>query len=1496
MSHLPRCTVGKGESRCWTVGYTQSGDPVVEAVMSTLMSQNGLSSSDVLSFGSESESDNYLQQHPNTTQGVYQFVVDYGCDSVSSLKSVVDACYASSHNVSQVRGLKYVVQYNQTSIYNGYYEVDAYTGVYMPYVNAMERAIFSTFGAGLDYSFSISPFAHPALPRFNIVALVGPSVIFAAIMFNLVIQAGLIVAEKELKLRESMRVMGLIDGVYWFSWLVLNVFMNIVAAFLLIAAGHIFRLPLFVRNDFGTYGVLLVLFSIAMVPIGMLLAALVNRASTATTAGFAVFLVGTLIQSFASVLYQQSSGTAAATAFSFFPFVVFAKGLADLAAATTNDFQAGLRWKDRFHNDWWPLQKTFYFLIGDFFIYLLIALYIDNILYSKRPWYFLFTRAYWLGPKRRSSDEASRKKKMKKMHANASLAQSSSSSIYDVEDVDDDVEAEEKLVKSGDLPTSKVVILDRLSMTYSKNRYMCCGNVSFRAVKDVCVSLDDGQLFCLLGHNGAGKSTTIGMLTGLLKPTGGDATIFGHSILDSMDMIRENMGVCPQHDVLWPQLTAREHLELYAGFKKLYFEEMEKDVSERLEDVALTAAADTPCGAYSGGMKRRLSVSIALIGDPKIVFLDEPTTGMDPVSRRQVWNLIERVKRGRVTLLTTHSMEEADVLGDRIAIMKAGRLASLGTSLHLKMKYGTGYHVSIISKPSKQVALDHHVQHFFDSKLPSSSSLNNNNNNNNISNNNNNSERRAVSSEHHLEKNGNGNEKRLRNGNGNDKRLQNGKDQRVTPLESGKPGHPASSSSTSTTPSSSPTKHGTQPSHHHNKHDNEDDDDNNNNNNNKEEEDVHRREKEDYHPSSSSPETTSKKTKKKDMKEKEKMKKKNSQNTEVLIDSILASSSPTSSTTSSSIPHLENGYDPSSMAVTKIHQEGSISQYQVPLAYHDSLPDFFRSLDSDKRKLGISNVQLQMTTLEDVFLRVAEQGEAVEKKKVLTKEEKAKRRRSLLWKVFWAAWVFLLVSGTIVALVLGFYRPLLKDVPTAVRSGEPTTIVPSALVDLSVFPSAVQVTEVTTSSAYISAYITSSIAVTLKLVVGTPTLVWQSVSPITFGGVPSSSLLVDASGRAQVPLIGLSPDTVYNVWFEADVSGNRSEVSRFRTATEYGRGVRNVTIGATSSFGKSGSPYPSLECAARLNLDAFLLAGDLVFSMAGDSASTRLNAYNQLLMTDGFRALSKSTSLYPTWNDQEVHQGWRQNTSDAALQADIANALYALDKTFPHSAGPGALLQGKQVGEPISTRWRSFSWGENLELFILDLQYERNASQLISRSQMDWLKSGLSNSRAKFKLILSSIPFTDTSSLLIFLQNAWSTLTQAVAQRTEIVQHIVNNHIENVHFVSGGPQFGLVAHVESTPDAKNPPPWSAWNITESIVGPVGTYINPQVRFNPRIALASKQFQAIVDTQNTVVYNFDPGTLTVDVKYYDEKCLLAYSDTLALQFQPTAGRKRRAGSS
>jgi ABC-type multidrug transport system ATPase subunit len=222
----------------------------------------------------------------------------------------------------------------------------------------------------------------------------------------------------------------------------------------------------------------------------------------------------------------------------------------------------------------------------------------------------------------------------------------------------------------------------------------------------------EGEIFCLLGHNGAGKTTTINCLTGLLDITSGDCSIYGRSIRTDALEIRRSVGFCPQHNVLYDDLTVEEHLQLFAKMKGYVGEQLTKEVDDMIAAVDLEMKRHSFASQLSGGMKRKLSIGIAYIGGSKLIILDEPTAGMDPVSRQKIWALIQKFKAGRVTLLTTHFLDEADVLGDRIGIVNNGRMRCSGTSLFLKNRFGLGYQINMVRSSSCSLpALEAHICH-----------------------------------------------------------------------------------------------------------------------------------------------------------------------------------------------------------------------------------------------------------------------------------------------------------------------------------------------------------------------------------------------------------------------------------------------------------------------------------------------------------------------------------------------------------------------------------------------------------------------------------------------------------------------------------------------------------------------------------------------------------------------------------------------------------------
>ena len=304
-------------------------------------------------------------------------------------------------------------------------------------------------------------------------------------------------------------------------------------------------------------------------------------------------------------------------------------------------------------------------MLVDTIVYSLLGLYLERVLPSKygareHPLFFLFP-SYWA------------------WHLPTPSAQAANH-----------VASPSFEPPAADLMSGASVEIVGLSKIYGS------GRLKKLAVDDLNLSFYSGQISCLLGHNGAGKTTTLAVLTGLYPPTQGDCFVFGYSITRARRAVYRLLGICPQHDVLWHSLTVQEHLHLYATLKGVSKGGRMSAVRAMMDHVGIPEKAHTRAHALSGGMKRKLSVGCALIGGSKAVLLDEPSSGMDPSSRRSMWELLRRAKPGRVLVLTTHYMDEADILADRIAVMSQGKLRCWGSSLFLKARFGLGYTLTMV--------------------------------------------------------------------------------------------------------------------------------------------------------------------------------------------------------------------------------------------------------------------------------------------------------------------------------------------------------------------------------------------------------------------------------------------------------------------------------------------------------------------------------------------------------------------------------------------------------------------------------------------------------------------------------------------------------------------------------------------------------------------------------------------------------------------------------
>ena len=209
------------------------------------------------------------------------------------------------------------------------------------------------------------------------------------------------------------------------------------------------------------------------------------------------------------------------------------------------------------------------------------------------------------------------------------------------------------------------------------------------AVDGLDLEIRRGELYALLGVNGAGKTTAIRLLTGLTRPTSGDALVGGYSITREREQVKQCIGVAPQETAIAPNLTVKENLELICGVHGFSREKTKEKVRELAKQFSLGSVLQRKAGKLSGGWQRRVSIAMALISEPEILFLDEPTLGLDVLARHDLWALIRALKGSITIILTTHYMEEAENLSDRIGIMKDGRLLAVGTAEALKEKAGT---------------------------------------------------------------------------------------------------------------------------------------------------------------------------------------------------------------------------------------------------------------------------------------------------------------------------------------------------------------------------------------------------------------------------------------------------------------------------------------------------------------------------------------------------------------------------------------------------------------------------------------------------------------------------------------------------------------------------------------------------------------------------------------------------------------------------------------
>ncbi|KAL5747405.1 hypothetical protein ACOSP7_024406 [Xanthoceras sorbifolium] len=509
-----------------------------------------------------------------------------------------------------------------------------------------------------------------------------------------------LVYEKQQKLRIMMKMHGLGDGPYWM--ISYAYFLTISSIYMLcfVVFGSVIGLKIFTLNDYSIQFVFYFIYINLQISLAFLVAALFSSVKTAAVVAYiCVFgtglLGGFLFQFFVQDLSFPSGWI---IVMELYPGFALYRGLYEFGQYSFRGNYLGIdgmRWAD-LSDSGNGMREVLIIMVVEWLVVLLVAYYVDQVVSSgggKGPLFFL----------------QKFRKKPPSSFRRPSLRRQGSKVFVQMEkpDVVQEREKVEQLLLEPS--TNHAIICDNLKKIYPGRD----GNPEKLAVRGLSLALPPGECFGMLGPNGAGKTSFISMMIGLTKPTSGTAFVQGLDIKTDMDSIYTSMGVCPQHDLLWESLTGREHLLFYGRLKNLKGSALTQAVEESLKSVNLFhgGVADKQAGKYSGGMKRRLSVAISLIGDPKVVYMDEPSTGLDPASRNNLWNVVKRAKQGRAIILTTHSMEEAEVLCDRLGIFVDGSLQCIGNPKELKARYGGSYVFTMTTFADHEEEVENMVRH-----------------------------------------------------------------------------------------------------------------------------------------------------------------------------------------------------------------------------------------------------------------------------------------------------------------------------------------------------------------------------------------------------------------------------------------------------------------------------------------------------------------------------------------------------------------------------------------------------------------------------------------------------------------------------------------------------------------------------------------------------------------------------------------------------------------
>ncbi|KAG0048759.1 ATP-binding cassette sub- A member 2 [Gryganskiella cystojenkinii] len=565
-------------------------------------------------------------------------------------------------------------------------------------VNQFTQNVDATNGGGNAANASLGLRFVPTLKTFpaqgsenvDLPSFIVPAFMTFAFSFFTTFVASNLVGEKELGQKSHLQNMGVKPSTYYLARFVIDMLCYLVpvaTTFILMGA---VRLQMITSGSWVPYFLLLLVSGLPFITFGYLLSLFFQKQqSVGQVLGIGMSIVVFVPYFFVQFVFDGASLLAILLIGLIAPSFAMERGISAIAIAQTTGSPYSVQ--DTFDINKTPFPVMILFVVQTL-IYLVLIFWIENLIQTRRsPIDFFFRRAAYNDPAKYDFND-------KKVGTTASGIRRQETSItFDGKSRERDAEVVEETLRlkgahnnSSDQDTDAVRLLglSKVFHLQSKKRDLVI-------LDDIYLAFKKNECFGYLGPNGAGKTTTLKILTGAEGPTSGRGTIMGLPIAPFHDDLRTMIGICPQFDILWPKLTVRDHLRLFARIKGVAPQDLEPAVEQMIDEMGLGALGNKFTKTFSGGNKRRLSLAMAVIGCPKVVFLDEPTTGVDVSIRQAIWNSIRKLKKTSCVILTTHSMEEADALCDRIGIITNGHIQALGTSQRLKNTYGAGYKVVV---------------------------------------------------------------------------------------------------------------------------------------------------------------------------------------------------------------------------------------------------------------------------------------------------------------------------------------------------------------------------------------------------------------------------------------------------------------------------------------------------------------------------------------------------------------------------------------------------------------------------------------------------------------------------------------------------------------------------------------------------------------------------------------------------------------------------------